>query len=86
MIGMLPMRRDEAPASRGVDPLGGNEMLVGPLWRALAVAWLGGIGSPMLTDDPMQFERLIEERPAALTPGAPAVATLGQPPSQEEQT
>ena len=41
------------------------------LWRALALAWLGGIGSPMLTDDAMQFDRVTEERRAAAKPGAP---------------
>ena len=34
------------------------------LWRALALAWLGGAGSPALTDEPPAIE-IAEERPAA---------------------
>jgi hypothetical protein len=34
------------------------------LWRALALAWLGGSGSPMLSEEPMLSERLAQERRA----------------------
>lgn len=38
------------------------------LWRALALAWLGGIASPGLADDPLQPGNAIEaEQP---DPGA----------------
>ena len=37
------------------------------LWRALAVAWLGGVASPMLSDDALAFDRVIEERAAPAT-------------------
>jgi hypothetical protein len=56
------------------------------LWRALALAWLGGIGSPMLTDDAMQFDRVTEERRAAVKPGAPAEgAAMAQLRAREEE-
>ncbi len=57
------------------------------LWRALALAWLGGIGSPMLTDDAMPLDRVTEERAAAAKPGAPAAgATLAQAPARDAQS
>jgi hypothetical protein len=55
------------------------------LWRALALAWLGGIGSPMLTDDAMQVDRVTGERPAAAQSGA-RVEALALPPAREEET
>jgi hypothetical protein len=55
------------------------------LWRALAlaVAWLGGIASPMLTDDAMSLDRPAEERPAAAKSAVSADGTsLPQPPAR----
>jgi hypothetical protein len=57
------------------------------LWRTLALAWLGGIRSQMLTEDPMQLERLTEERPAVLKPEASAEGTnLIDPLARDEQS
>lgn len=40
------------------------------LWRALALAWLGG--STMLSEDPVRLDRLTEEHRLACSPGASA--------------
>jgi hypothetical protein len=52
----------------------------------LALAWLGGVGSPMLADDAMQLDRVTEERPAGVKPGAAVEgAALAQPRAREEE-
>jgi len=64
----------------------GKEVDLRSLWRALALAWLGGIGSPMLTDDAMPWDRMTEERPAAAKPGAAAEGVvLARAPARGEQ-
>ena len=55
------------------------------LWRALALAWLGGVGSPMLTDDAMPLDRVTEERPAAVKPGAAVAVPLVQSPARDQK-
>ena len=42
------------------------------LWRALAVAWLGGVGSPALMDDYMiDAQAEVQERAAVVPAGVP---------------
>ena len=55
------------------------------LWRALALAWLGG--STMLTDDPIRLDRLTEEHRSAWSPGASAPQGLKpETPAAEERS
>jgi hypothetical protein len=42
-----------------------------PLWRALAVAWLGGVGSPALMDDYMIDARAEVQEAAVVPAGIP---------------
>jgi hypothetical protein len=39
-----------------------------PLWRALALAWLGGVGSPALMDDPPSAAPTEIQHEAAIPP------------------
>ena len=46
------------------------------LWRAMALAWLGGLASPALTQDPAAAEQITEERPMdAALPSGPVAET-----------
>ena len=47
------------------------------LWRAMALAWLGGLASPALTQDPASVDKISEERPLDATLPSGPVAEIG---------
>jgi hypothetical protein len=50
------------------------------LWRALALAWLGGIGSPALAEDPILIETPVEAaRDDTRNGAAPRGGELSEP-------